>query len=366
MTYNPRNLSMASVRLYEGETSIEMIAEKYHLDPCSILDFSLNVNPFGPPPQAIAAATGALELTNLYPDIRFLKLRTALAERHSVDESSLFFGAGLDDALKLIIHAWTTENDKVLIHVPTFPRYELEATLRGAETIAVENDAIDSVNLQKMHAALNEHAIALTFLCTPNNPTGARISNADVVDFARRHPDTLFIVDEALIYPLEEGAVPLVHEYPNVVVLRTFSKYYGLAGLRIGYAIADPELVRIAETGRPPFNMTGPSVQAAVTALQETEFLDRCKAVFAKEREWFTVALGALDQISVKTAAANMLLLDLGDRNPGEVAEALAAAGVVVADATSFRGLEQSNLLRVSLRSREENLVLLNALGAIV
>ncbi|MBY6058593.1 pyridoxal phosphate-dependent aminotransferase [Leisingera daeponensis] len=365
MSCNPRNLSMASLRLYEGETSIEMIASKYQLDPVSIVDFSLNVNPFGPPPRAIAAAARTLDTTNLYPDIRFRALRDALAARHAVDESCLFFGAGLDEVLKLIIHAWSTENDKILVHVPTFPRYALEATLRGAEVIEVENDDVAAVNLPQMRAMLNRHAIAMTFLCTPNNPTGTCIANADVADLARRHPNTLFIVDEALIYPLENGAVPLIHAHPNVVVLRTFSKYYGLAGLRIGYAIASPELVRIAETGRPPFNVTGPSIQAAVNALQETAFLQHCKSVFAKECDWFTAALDALDRISVRTAAANMLLLDLGPRVPGKVTQQLAAAGVVVADATSFRGLEQSNLLRVSLRSREENAILFNALGAI-
>ncbi len=365
MIGNPRNLEMASLRLYEGETSVEAIAKQHHLDPRSIIDFSLNVNPFGPPPQARAAAERALAFTNVYPDIRFSELRAALAERHDVDESSLFFGAGLDDVLKLIIHAWTTEGDKVLIHIPTFPRYELEASLRGCEVIAVDNQAFEIVNLTKMRDMLNQHTIAMAFLCTPNNPTGARIRNEDIVAFAAEHPDTIFVVDEALIYPMKDGAVPLVRECANIVVLRTFSKYFGLAGLRIGYAIADPGLVRIAETGRPPFNLAAPSVQAGVAALQEIAFLEDCKATFAQEREWFTASLSALDGISVKTGAGNMLLLELGNRKPCVVANKLASAGVVVADATSFRGLERHNLLRVSLRSRKENMILLNALGAV-
>lgn len=366
MSRNLRNLELAAVRLYESETSVEAVAARHGLDPESIIDFSLNINPFGPPESAVAAAGDALRTSNYYPDLRFSRLRAALADRHSVEQEALFFGSGLDDVIKLFIHAWTREGDAVLVHLPTFPRYELEARLRGCKVVGIANpDRPERIDVAALRAALTVGEIALCFLCTPNNPTGARLAGEDVEGFASSFPDTIFIVDEALIFPLDDGMLPLQRRYANVAVLRTFSKYFGLAGLRIGYAVGDPELLQVAEVGRPPFNMASPSVEAATAALSDAAFLTRCKTVFAEEAAYFSEAIGSIPDISIRGVNANMLLLDVGSRNPAALADALAARGIVVADATSFRGLEEHSMLRVSLRGRTENLELISALGVV-
>lgn len=364
MTLNVQSTRMASMRLYEGETSVEIVAARYDLDPADMVDFSLNVNPLGSPPGAIAAARAALGESNLYPDLGFGRLRAALAKRHSVAEDRLFFGAGLDDVIKLVLQAWTSEGDRVLVHIPTFPRYELEARLRGCTVVCVENDAPETIDVAKIERALAAGGIALAFICTPNNPTGAPVANADIERMARNHPHTLFVVDEALIYPLEDGAIPLCAAHANVCVLRTFSKYFGLAGLRVGYAVADAGLVRVADVGRPPFNMAAAAVEAATAALADETFLASCKAVFAQETDHFRERLAALP-VSLKGGNANMLLLDLGERDAAQATAALARRGIVVADATSFHGLERRNMLRVSLRGREDNLKLIAALETI-
>ncbi|EKF39984.1 histidinol phosphate aminotransferase apoenzyme [Nitratireductor indicus C115] len=362
MTLNAQNAEMASLRLYEAETSIEVIARQHGLNPVDVIDFSLNVNPLGSPPAAVVAAQEAVQSANLYPDLRFGRLRAALAERHGVEEDSLFFGAGLDDVIKLLLQAWTSSGDKVLVHIPTFPRYELEARLRGCRVIAVASDRPEVIGIANLERELAQGDVALSFICTPNNPTGATVDNADIARLAQAYPSTLFVIDEALIYPLEEGAIPLCADHPNLCVLRTFSKYFGLAGLRIGYAIASSELVRIAEVGRPPFNMSEAAVQAAVAALADRQFLPDCKATFQKETRYFRERLAAVSDIGVKGTNANMLLLDLAGRDASKTAETLAAMGIVVADATSFHGLEHHPFLRVSLRSREDNLKLIAAL----
>lgn len=364
MTLNAQNARLASMRLYEEETSVDVIAARYGLDPSAVVDFSLNVNPLGSPPAAIAAAHAALSTSNLYPELSFGKLRAALARRHSLAEDRLFFGAGLDDVIKLLLHAWTSEGDTVLVHIPTFPRYELEARLHGCDVACVENDDPAAINVEGIEQALKSGRIALAFLCTPNNPTGATVGNADIEKMAGANPDTIFIVDEALIYPLDDGALPLAATHANVCVLRTFSKYFGLAGLRIGYAVADAGLVRVAEVGRPPFNMAAPAVEAAAAALADEAFLPSCKAVFAQETEHFRERLSATP-LSIRGGNANMLLLDLGDRDAAEATAALARRGIVVADATSFHGLERHNMLRVSLRGRQDNLELIAALETI-
>lgn len=362
MTLNLQSVRSSSIRLYEAETSPDLIAERYGLDRAGIVDFSLNVNPFGSPPGAIAAARDALDSANLYPDLDFGPLRKALAARHGVTADCLFFGAGLDDVIKLLIQAWTTPGDNVLVHIPTFPRYELEARIAGCSVVCVENERPEEIDLAGIGEKLASGNVALAFLCTPNNPTGATVGNVDISRLARSAPDTILIVDEALIYPREDGAIPLVGEHANICVLRTFSKYFGLAGLRIGYAVAPERLLRAAEAGRPPFNMATAAMQAATAALADEQFLPACKAAFEAEVAHFRQAISGRDDIAVRGGNANMLLLDLGGRDAPAVSAALAAQGIVVADATSFRGLERHNMLRVSLRGRADNLKLISAL----
>lgn len=364
MTLNVQSAQMASIRLYEQETSVDVIAGRHGLAPSDVIDFSLNVNPFGSPEGALAAARSALGRSNLYPGIGFGALRAALSKRHGVAGDCLFFGAGLDDVIKLLLQAWTSEGDTVLVHLPTFPRYELEARLRGCRVVGVENDAPEIIDVAGIERELAQGDVALAFICTPNNPTGATVDNRDLERMARAFPDTIFVVDEALIYPLLDGAVPLCARHRNLCVLRTFSKYFGLAGLRIGYAVADAALVRVAEVGRPPFNMAAAAIDAATAALADETFLPSCKAVFAQEADHFRKQTAGFG-IAVRGSNANMLLLDLGDRSAAGMAARLASKGIVVADATSFRGLERYEMLRVSLRGRDDNLKLIAALETI-
>lgn len=364
MTINPHNAIMSSMRLYEAETSVAAIAARHSLDVEDVIDFSLNVNPFGPPAGAVEAARASLGRSHLYPDLHFEKLRSALAARHGVSPGSLLFGAGLDDVIKLIIHAWTSDGDTVLLHLPTFPRYELEARLRGCQVVCVEGEVPEKVDLAAMRAALREGTIAMAFVCSPNNPTGEKIPLEAIAELAHAAGQGLLVVDEALLDPAQAGAVPLLQAHANLVVLRTFSKYFGLAGTRVGYAIAAPELVRAAEVGRPPFNLALASMEAACAVLDDVEFLDECRATFAGECAWFATAIANLPGVGIRGSNANMVLLDV-DREPGEVAERLAAQGIVVADARSFRGMERYRALRVSLRGREDNKKLLAALRGI-
>lgn len=365
MPLNPQNVALASTRLYEAETSLDVLAARYGLDAAEMIDFSLNINPFGPPKSAIAAATAALAGANHYPDLNYAALRAALAAHHGIDANTLFFGAGLDDVIKLLIHAWTSEGDAVLVHVPTFPRYALEARLRGCRVVAVPSIPAETTDIARLDAALRREPIALAFVCTPNNPTGEQIPNAAIAQLASAHPDTLFVVDEALINPLREGAMALPARHRNVIVLRTLSKFYGLAGLRIGYAVGDAHLIEVAGVGRPPFNVALPSLAAAVAAIADTAFLEHCARVFAEESEWFRAEVATMPGLAVRGGHGNMVLLDLKGQTAAAAAEALARQGIVVADATSFEGLENSATLRVSLRTRAENERLVAALRAL-
>jgi len=350
------------VRLYESESSADTVAMRFGLDPAQVLDFSLNINPFGPPGTAIAAARTALEHCNRYPDLRLPRLRAALAHRHAVAEDALFFGAGLDDVIKLLLHALTPEGAGVLIHLPTFPRYELEARLRGARMVLVHGDSPWTVDLDAIASALAGARIELAFLCSPNNPTGEVIAPTRVAALAAAHPETTFIVDEALIDPEHDGVLAHVRAAPNVIVLRTFSKYFGLAGLRVGYAIGPPRLLQIAERGRPPFNVTHAAESAALAVLDDRPFAAHCRSTFRTETANFRSGLELLHDYRVRGGHANMLLIELLRGQTTVLVETLAAHGLLVADAACFGGLGTHAAIRVSLRGRAANMRLLAAL----
>lgn len=362
---NPRFAAALPVRLYESELSVHVAAARFGLDPATIVDFSLNINPLGPPPAAVAAALKVLDTCNAYPDVRLGSLRAALARRHRVAEAQIFFGAGLDDVIKLVIHAWTGDGDHVLVHLPTFPRYELEARLRGCTVVAVGSEPPWAIDLAAIRTALASHRVALAFVCTPNNPTGAIVATEHLRTLARDFPETVFVIDEALCNPFDEGAAPLAENEPNVVVLRTFSKYFGLAGLRIGYALGPSRLMEIAELGRPPFNVSVVGEAAAVAALDSRAFVESCYAAFAAESAVFASSLEKLAGYTLRGRLANMLLLELNGHRAADCVDALAAQGLLVADAACFGGLDRHEAIRISLRDRSANARLLSAMARI-
>ena len=359
---NPHYAS-ALPRLYEAEVSPAIVGARFGLEASAIDDFSLNVNPFGPPASAVAAARAALETCNRYPDARLAALRAALARRHRVDSDQVFFGAGLDDVIKLVVQAWTAEGDDVLVHVPTFPRYELEARLRGCRIVAVQGEPPWTIDVGAIGEALARRPVALAFLCTPNNPTGATIAMTDIASLAARFRRTVFVVDEALAHPFDEGATALARSEPNVVALRTFSKALGLAGLRIGYAVGPVPLLALAERGRPPFNVTAPAEAAAVAAQDDAAFVARSAETLREEARWFADGLARLPDFALRGAHANMLLIELLSTTTRECIDALAAQGLLVADAACFGTHDARAAIRVSLRERAANARLLAALG---
>lgn len=362
---NPHFTRELPVRLYEAESSVASVAAQHGFAAADVIDFSLNVNPFGPPASAVAAASAALARSNAYPDVQLAALRRAVAARHGTREANLFFGAGLDDVIKEILHAWTAEGDAVMVHLPTFPRYELEAYLRGCRVVAVTGRTPWHIDVDAIGAALARERIALAFLCTPNNPTGEKIDAATIAALARRFPETILVVDEALLDPREAGVAALVGEAGNVVQLRTFSKYYGLAGFRVGYAHAPASLVAIAERGRPPFNVALPSEAAALAALGDRGFIDETFRRFREAGDAFCAGLSRLPAFRLRGRNANMLLIEVCDRPARALQQALEAKGIVVADAACFGGMEGHAAFRVSLRDPAANERLLAALGGV-
>jgi len=360
------HLSGETRGLYEREVSAETVAASAGIALDQVTDFSLNMNPFGPPAASRLAAADSLSKANAYPPLDPTELRNSIAAWHQVSADSLFFGCGLDEVIKLLIHAWTNDGERVLIHIPTFPRYALEADARGASLRSIEGKDPWSIPLTEFRQALGTERVALAFVCTPNNPTSATLGADELEHLVADFAWTQFVIDEALIYPSDAGAVPLVARYPNVAVLRTFSKYFGLAGLRIGYAVADPARLAKAEFIRPPFNLSTPGVAAAIAALHEPTFLQESHTAFAVEVENLRCQLKRFAGCRVHAGNSNMVLLEFTEANSTDVTRELARRGLVVVDGRTFAGLERLDSIRISLLARPANDVLLAALADVL
>ena len=216
-----------------------------------------------------------------------------------------------------------------------------------------------------MAEALETHPIRAAFLCLPNNPTGTTIGEPDLGRLAEASPQTRIVVDEAMIYPLELGMLDLATRRPNVVVLRTFSKYFGLAGLRVGYAVGPPGEIAALEALRPPFTVTQVASEAALAALPDADFLEHSRRFFEREVSSFAERLQDTAGCRVMSALSNLVLVKFDGIDAAGVVAALRARGLRVGDAREYLGLETAECIRVSLLGSKENALLAEALQEI-
>jgi histidinol-phosphate aminotransferase len=294
---------------------------------------SSNENPYPPLPGVLDAAVAAAGEANRYPDLACAGLIAELSKTLGVPQAHLATGTGSVGVAQQLLQATTEPGDEVVYPWRSFEAYPIITQISGARSVQVPLRADESHDLDAMAAAVNERT-RLIFLCTPNNPTGNVLHRDEIEGFLDRVPgDVLVVLDEAYLeFVRDKDAVDGVEIYrnrPNVAVLRTFSKAYGLAGLRIGYAVAHEPVAEALRQTAVPFGVSQPAQDAAIASLRSRDaLLERVDALVA-ERERVLDALAAQGWGSVPRSQANFVWLRLGERT-GEFAEACAAAGVVV------------------------------------
>jgi len=245
------------------------------------LKLSSNENPLGPSPKAMEAFQTSINNLHLYPDIAALQLRQALAAKHSMQPENFVVGNGSDEVLVILAATFLNPGDHVLVGKHTFSEYRFASTLMAAEVeaVAMNEGRFDCQTLQQ---AVREHTRAI-FLCSPNNPTGTIIPAAELRSLLRKIPAEILIVLDAAYseyiddpseagYPFEKE---LLAKHANLIILHTFSKLYGLAGLRIGYSMASSTVSGMMERARQPFNVSLPAQAAAIAALSDEEFVQQ-------------------------------------------------------------------------------------------
>ena len=353
---------------YAKEISAATVGARYGLAPGEITDMSLNVNAFGPPAGAVSGVRDRLDELYKYPDVALRELRERLAQRHGVGADGVILGDGLDEVLKLIAQTFIEPGDEAIIPIPTFPRYQLEVeVMDGRARLVALNDRFEVP--VKAILGLVSSRTKLIFICTPNNPTGVPVAREDILRLlALGEGGPLVVVDEAIIFPDDAGVMDLVASHRNLMVLRTFSKYYGLAGARVGYAVGDPDLVSYVDIVRPPFNVNLLGEAAALGALADPHFLQQARAAMDGERQMLMAALAALPGIEPWPSETSIIMFDVGGAGwvSPQVTEALAARGVVVVDCRSYAGLEHKDYIRISIGSRAQNQRLIDGLRSVL
>ena len=342
--------SVLTQPVYEPGKPIEYVAREMGLDPRSIIKLASNENPFGPSPRAIAAARRALEQGELYPDGGCFELRQKLAAVRGLQPDQFIVGNGSNEIIELLGHAFIEAGDEVVMGAPAFVVYKLVTLLFGAKAVEVplRNWQHD---LDAIRGAITPRT-KLVYVCSPNNPTGTANAEAELLAFARQLPDHVVAVfDEAYAEFLERepDMRPLIAEGRKIVCLRTFSKIYGLAALRIGYGYASAELCGLLNRVRQPFNVNAIAQAAALAALDDREFAEKTarenRAGLAQlERGCRELALEFVPSV------ANFMLIKVG--NGMRVFEALQRRGVIVRPVKSY-GLPE--WIRVTVGTREQN-----------
>jgi histidinol-phosphate aminotransferase len=314
-----------------------------------------NESPLGPSPKAVEALRSALDGVHRYPDGASFALRRALAERLSVQGSQLVFGCGADELLELVAKSCLGPGDEAVYAWPSFAMYPIVVQGMGATGVAVPLDGELVHDLDALRAAVGPRT-RVVFVCNPNNPTGTSVGAEAFDAFVGSLPeDVVLVVDEAYVEyarrPDFPDSLAWLPRRPGTLVLRTFSKIYGLAGLRIGYGVADPELASYLERARHPFNVNRLAEVAALAALSDDDHARRSREVNAEGAEYLTRELTQLG-IEVWPTDANFLLARIGAGQH----ERLLHEGIIVRPLAGF-GLPDHVRFSIGLPEENERLV---------
>lgn len=354
---------LASIPVYVPGKPIEEVAREFGLDPSGVIKLASNENPLGPSPKALEAMQRVIHQLHLYPDGNAFYLKQKLAQFLGVTPQHLSLGNGSNEILEFLGHAFLRPGDEVVVSQYCFAVYPIVAALFGAKLVTVPARDL-AADIPAMIAAITPNTRMLC-LANPNNPTGTLTSRSDIDRLlAAVPPHVLLVMDEAYVEFLDSpiDCLPLIRrgERPNLVVTRTFSKIFGLAGLRLGYAIAVPEVIGHLEKVRQPFNLNAIAQAGALAALEDDEHLARTKSNNRSGLAYFQSALSALG-LPFIPSHANFVLAQVGDGLA--VFRALQRKGIITRPMGSY---ELPAWLRISVGTPEENRRCIHALSEVL
>jgi len=339
-----------SIDPYEAGKPIEEIKRQLGLK--EIIKLASNENPLGPSPKAVEAIKKTLKGINRYPDSQGYYLKRKLSKVLNLGPDFLILGNGSDELIDIIIKTFVEEDEHIITADFTFLEYRIISSVKNRTVITVPLKYF-KYDLDAIKAKIDRKT-KLVFIANPNNPTGTYLTRLEIEDFMRDLPDSVMVVfDEAYDAFIDVDDFPnslgLIRNN-NCIILKTFSKAYGLAGLRIGYAIARPEFASYMEIARQPFNVNSLAQAAAIAALDDDRFLLKTRKVILSGKNYLYDKLKTLG-IPYVPSVANFILIDVG-RDGVEIFKKMLKFGVIVRDMKQY-GLK--NFIRVTVGTPREN-----------
>ncbi len=352
------------IKPYVPGKPIEEVEREYGIGDS--IKLASNENPLGPSPMAINAIRNAVEKLHRYPDTGGYELIQAIAEKNNIDSENIVLGNGSDDIIALLAQVLLRPDDEVILPQPSFLFYEISILSSGALPVWVPLKSFKT-DLKGMLQKISPRT-RLIFLNVPHNPTGTIISRPDFEDFIAEIPsDIVIVLDEAYIEFVRAADCVNSFDYlrtdKTIVGMRTFSKAFGLAGLRVGYGVMPAPLAELLHRVRQPFNVNTLAQVAAAAALHDTEFLQKTIDLVHAELEFI---YGALDKLKLPyiRSQANFFMVQVGDRSSADaVFENLLKQGVIVRSMTSYG---YAGYIRVNIGKHEENIRFLEALEKVI
>ncbi|MFP4697702.1 MAG: histidinol-phosphate transaminase [Eubacteriales bacterium] len=339
-----------SLRPYKPGKPIDDVKKEYGLD--YVIKLASNENPLGCSDAAKEAIIKALEKVSIYPDGNATKLRQKLSNKLNIEDNQLIFGAGSDEIIALIAKVYTGEGDEAITCSPSFPQYGASVKSMGGTIIEIplKNHTYDLDGIT--NAITNKTKVI--FISNPNNPTGTIITADEQLAFLKKVPKNILVVmDEAYSEYIKDDSypntLPLLKEHDNIIILKTFSKAYGLASLRIGYGIANPTIIELLNRVRGPFNVTTPAIDAAVASLNDKKFLEKSYKINEQVKEWTYEKCDNLDLEYIPTFG-NFIMINV-KKDTLEIFNSLQAKGIIVRPGC-FLGME--GWLRVTFGTPEQ------------
>lgn len=350
------NQVLDNVTTYEAGKPIELVVREFGVNPNDVIKLASNENPYGTSPKVVEKIKGLVQNMFIYPDDSMYELKEALANKFDVTSKHVIIGSGSDQILEYCVHAKCEKDSKILMAKTTFAMYEIYGKQTGAKIIKTEDD---QHNLEQFSKLYKEHGADVIFLCLPNNPLGECLDKDEVYAFLETvDKETLVVVDGAYqeyaaFKDEKKRIVPkdLIASFPNAIYLGTFSKAYALGGMRVGYGIAQPEIINAFYKLRAPFNITTLTLAAAIEALKDEEFVNSCIAKNFEEMtryEDYAKSRG-FEYIPSYT---NFITIKFGDKFVSKVvAQKLLERGVIVRDLTGYG----QNAIRITIGRNEQN-----------
>lgn len=346
------NPALEKMPVYQPGRPIEEVARELNLPAASFIKVASNENPLGPSPKALAAMDRVLSNLHLYPDGNAFYLKQKLAEHLGIEPANLILGNGSNEIIEFVGHALMSSGADVIVSEYCFAIYPIVAKLFGANVITVPSKNYGH-DLPAMVKAITPQTKVI-FVANPNNPTGTLAPREEVVQLINSVPKNILIVmDEAYFEFLNDSVdlLPLIRngQKSNLLLMRTFSKIFGLAGLRVGYGIAVPELIATLEKIRQPFNINSIAQAAALAALEDTEHLEKTRANNFHGLQFLETEFRRM-KLKLVASSANFILVRVGDGQ--KVFNDLQKLGVIT---RPMGGYNLPEWIRVSIGTPAEN-----------